>query len=129
MLFVTWTAAPFVNQVFLALPAGVSGFQAILSYLQSAPRTAKLSIETMKFNFYPRRTEVSLSQLIPAKAKTRPVSFMNTKPRSIPWYKGRDNVFFYTPDKSRPAKSTSKFFPEVWKHVFAQIQRNRHGHV
>lgn len=129
MLFVTWTAAPFVNQVFLALPAGVQGSQAIRTFLKDIPRTAKLSIETMKFNFYPRRTEVSISQLVPAKSVTRPVSFMNTQPRSIPWYKGRDNVFFYTPEKSRPAKGTTKFFPEAWEQVFSLIQKNRRSHV
>jgi hypothetical protein len=79
----------------------------------------------MKFNFYPRRTELSISDLTPAKAITRPVSLMNVNPRTLPWWKGKDKVYFFTPEKSRPAKATLRFYPEVWEHVFNQIKNNR----
>ncbi|EER28477.1 hypothetical protein CPC735_063500 [Coccidioides posadasii C735 delta SOWgp] len=96
----------------------------MLSYLQNVPRTATLSIETMKFNFYPRRTQVAISDLAPGKSLTRPVSFINTNPQPQPWWRGKDGVHFYTPEANRPAKSTPKFFPEAWERVFAQIKQN-----
>ncbi|KMU73328.1 hypothetical protein DIZ76_014010 [Coccidioides immitis] len=125
MLFVSYTAAPFVNLVYLALPAfAQQSREHMLSYLQNVPRTATLSIETMKFNFYPRRTQVAISDLAPGKSLTRPVSFINTNPQPQPWWRGKDGVHFYTPEANRPAKSTPKFFPEAWERVFAQIKQN-----
>ena len=126
MLFVSYTAAPFVNQVSLFLPSFAQrSREHMLAYLNSIPRTATLSIETMKFNFYPRRTQLSISDLRLAKAITRPVSFENTNPQTLPWWKGKDKIYFFTSEKSRPAKATSKFYPEVWEHVFAHIKNNR----
>ena len=126
MLFVSYTAAPFVNQICLALPAfAQQSKEHMLAYLKSIPRTATLSIETMKFNFYPRRTQLSISDLMSAKAITRPVSFVNTNPQILPWWKGKDKIYFFTSETSRPAKATSKFYPEVWERVFAHIKNNR----
>lgn len=113
MLFVAWTATPFVNQVYLALPSFAQlSKKAMRAYLNNVPRTANVSIETMKFNFYPHYTRASISELVTAKAKTRPVSFRTTK-----------SVFF-APEKSRPAKSTSRFFPGAWQQVFKHIKEN-----
>lgn len=127
MFFVSYTAAPFVNHISLALPAfAQQSREHMLSYLKNIPRTATLNIETMKFNFYPRRTQVAISDLFPAKALTRPVSFININPQPRPWWKGQDGVYFFAPEKNRPAKSTPKFFPEAWEQVFAQVKQNGH---
>ncbi|EEP77887.1 predicted protein [Uncinocarpus reesii 1704] len=127
MLFVSYTAAPLVNLVSLALPAfAQQSRQHMLWDLQNIPRTATLTIETMKFNFYPRRTQVAISDLVPAKSLLRPVSFLNTNPQPQPWWKGGNSVYFYAPEKNRPAKSTLKFFPEVWEEVFSKIKQNGH---
>ncbi|KAK2882416.1 hypothetical protein FQN49_000368 [Arthroderma sp. PD_2] len=126
MLFISFTAAPFVNQVYLSLPAFTQQSREHLrTYLNKVPRNATLNIETMKFNFYPKRTLVSISDLAPRTSMLRPVSFMNTNPQPRPWWKGKDSVLFFTPEKSRPARSTSKFLPEIWEQVFAQIKKNR----
>ncbi|KAF3483950.1 uncharacterized protein GIQ15_03274 [Arthroderma uncinatum] len=126
MLFVSFTTAPFVNQVYLSLPAFTQQSKEHLrTYLNKIPRTATLNIETMKFNFYPKRTLVSIADLAPRKSKLRPVSLMNINPQPRPWWKGKDQVLFFAPEKSRPAKSTSRFLPEAWEKVFAQIKNNR----
>lgn len=125
MLFVSYTAAPFVNQVFLSLPGfAQQSTMGMQSYLRSVPRTATLGIETMKFNFYPKRTVVSISDLAPTKSMTRPVSFMNTHPQSRPWWQGKESSLFYTPEKNPRATSTKNFHPEVWEQVFSQIKNN-----
>ncbi|WEW59256.1 hypothetical protein PRK78_004725 [Emydomyces testavorans] len=127
MLFVSYTAAPFVNQIYLVLPAfAQQSREHMLSYLKSIPRTALLSIETMKFNFYPRRTQVAISDLVPGRALLRPVSFINSNPQPQPWWRGKDGVYFYAPEKNRPAAPTPKFFPEAWEQVFAQVKQNSH---
>ncbi|KAK2736235.1 hypothetical protein FQN57_000833 [Myotisia sp. PD_48] len=126
MLFVTYTAAPFVNQIFLSLPSFVQhSAEHTQSFLKKVPRTATLSIETMRFNFYPKRTVVSIGDLAPRTSILRPVTFMNTNPQLQPWWKGKDKVYFYTPERSRPAKPTSKFYPGVWEQVFSLIKSNK----
>ncbi|EFQ99808.1 hypothetical protein MGYG_02820 [Nannizzia gypsea CBS 118893] len=126
MLFVSFTAAPFVNQVYLSLPAFTQQSREHLrAYLNKIPRNATLNVETMKFNFYPKRTLVSVSDLVPRTSMVRPVSFMNINPQPRPWWKGKDQVFFFAPEKSRPAKSTARFLPEIWEQVFTLIKSNR----
>ncbi|KAM5472863.1 hypothetical protein MauCBS54593_002576 [Microsporum audouinii] len=126
MLFVSFTAAPFVNQVYLSLPTFTQQSREHLrAYLNKLPRNATLNVETMKFNFYPKRTLVSISDLVPRSSMLRPVSFMNINPQPRPWWKGKDQVLFFAPEKNRPAKSTSNFLPEIWEQVFTQIKNNR----
>ncbi|KAM5496070.1 hypothetical protein McaMca56_004740 [Microsporum canis] len=126
MLFVSFTAAPFVNQVYLSLPTFTQQSREHLrAYLNKLPRNATLNVETMKFNFYPKRTLVSISDLVPRSSMLRPVSFMNINPQPRPWWKGKDQVLFFAPEKSRPARSTSNFLPEIWEQVFTQIKNNR----
>ncbi|KAK2792350.1 hypothetical protein FQN51_001690 [Onygenales sp. PD_10] len=127
MLFVLFTSAPFVNHVYLAIPTiAQQTRQRTQAYLKNVPRNATLNIETMKLNFYPRRTEVSLEDLIPARSKVRPVSFMHTKPQPQPWWKGKSPIYFYAPEKSKHgARATLRYFPEVWEGVFAKIKANR----
>lgn len=129
MLFVAYTASPFVNQVYLSLPGfAMQSKHNMLQYLRNVPRTASLSIETTRYNFYPRKTEVALANLVPSKSMTRPVSFMRTDSQS-PWWKNKDPIYFFAPDKSRPARSTHKFFPEVWERVFDLIKRNKTSQI
>ncbi|EGD97234.1 hypothetical protein TESG_04646 [Trichophyton tonsurans CBS 112818] len=126
MLFVSFTAAPFVNQVYLSLPNFTQQSREHLrAYLNKIPRNATLNVETMKFNFYPKRTLVSISDLVPRTSMVRPVSFMNINPQPRPWWKGRDQVLFFAPEKSRPARSTPRFLPEIWEQVFTLIKSNR----
>ncbi|EEH46968.2 uncharacterized protein PADG_03066 [Paracoccidioides brasiliensis Pb18] len=125
MLFVLYTTAPFVNFIYLSIPrAAQRTRQRAQSYLKDVPRNAVLNIETMKFNFYFRKTQVVLSDLILGRSMFRPVNLINTNPMPQPWWKG-NNVFFYAPAKTRfSAKPTSKYFPEVWEEVFAKIKKN-----
>ncbi|KAK2809199.1 hypothetical protein FQN50_004035 [Emmonsiellopsis sp. PD_5] len=127
MLFVLFTTAPFVNHVYLAIPTiAQQTRQRTQAYLKNVPRDATLNIETMKLNFYPRRTEVSLQDLIPARSRVRPVSFAHTKPEPQPWWKGKSPIHFYAPEKSKHgSRATLKYFPEVWEGVFAKIKANQ----
>ncbi|KAL5050748.1 hypothetical protein BDW71DRAFT_105700 [Aspergillus fruticulosus] len=123
MLFVSYTSAPYVNFVHLALPISVrrSREQAV-QYAKRLPPTATLYINTMKFNTIPRQTEVRLADLVPDKSKIRPVSFRNQNPAPLPWWKGKILQQFYTAEKSKPGKDSRTFYPELWEHVYKQIQ-------
>ncbi|KAL1965885.1 hypothetical protein VTN77DRAFT_5018 [Rasamsonia byssochlamydoides] len=125
LIFVAYTSAPFVNYIHLALPvfARRSREQAI-QYAKNLPPYATLYINTMKFTTIPRQTEVRLSDLVPDKSFLRPVSFRNQNPVPLPWWQGRTLTQFYTTEKSKPARGTSTFYPELWEHVYKQIQNN-----
>jgi hypothetical protein len=123
MLFVAYTSAPFVNFVHLALPVFARrSREQTLQYAKSLPPTATLYINTMKFTTIPRQTEVRLGDLVRDKALLRPVSFRNTNPAPLPWWAGRTLRQFYTAEKSQPGKESSTFYPELWEHVYRQIQ-------
>ncbi|KAL5342812.1 hypothetical protein BJX70DRAFT_270971 [Aspergillus crustosus] len=123
LIFVSYTAAPFVNFVHLALPITVrrSREQAI-EYAKNLPPTATLYINTMKTSTFARHTEVRLSQLVPDDSPIRPVTFrqLNTEPQ--PWWRRTALNQFYTMPKSKPGKQSATFYPELWEHVFRQIQ-------
>ncbi|OAX82383.1 hypothetical protein ACJ72_03269 [Emergomyces africanus] len=125
MLFVLYTTAPFVNLIYLTLPhAARQTRQRTQFYIKDVPRNAILNIETMKLNFYFRKTQVALSDLMPGRSAFRPMNFINTNPTPQPWWKG-NNAYFYAPVKTRlSSKPTSKYFPEVWEGVFAKIKQN-----
>lgn len=126
LIFVSYTSAPYVNFVHLALPvfARRSREQAI-QYAKKLPPTATLYINTMKFTTIPRRTEVRLADLVPDRAKIRPVSFRNQNPAPPPWWQWRTQQHFYTGEKSKPGRASSTFYPELWEHVYRQIQNNQ----
>ncbi|KAI9930997.1 hypothetical protein AWENTII_004215 [Aspergillus wentii] len=123
MLFVSYTSAPFVNFVHLALPifARRSREQAI-QYAKDLPPTATLYINTMKFTTIPRQTEVRLGDLARGKSLVRPVSFRNNNPVPLPWWQGKTLREFYTSDKSKPGRTSTTFYPELWEHVYKQIR-------
>ncbi|KAL2814300.1 hypothetical protein BJX63DRAFT_431456 [Aspergillus granulosus] len=74
MLFVSYTSAPFVNFVHLALPVSVRrSREQALQYAKQLPPTATLYINTMKFTTIPRQTQVRLGDLVPDKSKLRPI--------------------------------------------------------
>ncbi|OJD19916.1 hypothetical protein AJ78_00110 [Emergomyces pasteurianus Ep9510] len=125
MLFVLYTTAPFVNLIYLTLPhAARQTRQRTQFYLKDVPRNAILNIETMKLNFYFRKTRVALSDLTPGRSTFRPINFINANPIPQPWWKG-NNIYFYAPVKTRLSlKPTSKYFPEVWEGVFEKIKQN-----
>jgi hypothetical protein len=81
----------------------------------------------MKFTTIPRQTEVRLADLVPDKAFLRPVSFRNQNPAPLPWWQGRTLRQFFTSEKSKPARGTPTFYPELWEHVYKQIQKNVPG--
>lgn len=123
MFFVAYTSAPFVNFVHLALPVFARrSREQTLQYAKNPPPTATLYINTMKFTTIPRQTEVRLGDLVPEKALLRPVSFRNANPAPLPWWAGRTLRQFYTGEKSQPGKVSSTFYPELWEHVYKQIQ-------
>jgi hypothetical protein len=78
----------------------------------------------MKFTTIPRRTEVRLADLVPDKDLLRPVTFRNQNPVPLPWWQGRTLTQFYASERTRALRGTSKFYPEVWEHVYKQIQEN-----
>lgn len=125
MLFVAYTAAPFVNYVHLALPAFARrSREEILKYAQNLPPTCTLYINTMRFTTIPRRTEVCLSDLTPGRSTLRPVNIINTNPERQSWWKGKTITNFYVSEKSKSTKATSTFYPEVWKYVYGSIKKN-----
>ncbi|KAL2818795.1 hypothetical protein BDW59DRAFT_126579 [Aspergillus cavernicola] len=126
MLFISYTAAPFVNFVHLALPIAARRSRAhAIEYAKNLPPTATLYINTLKFNTIPRVAVVQLGALVPHRAVVRPVSFWNSKPAPLPWWRPRTLRQFYTAEKSKPGKETAAFYPELWEHVYKQIQNNR----
>ncbi|PTU24074.1 hypothetical protein P175DRAFT_0469704 [Aspergillus ochraceoroseus IBT 24754] len=126
MLFISYTSAPFVNFVHLAIPvfARRSREQAI-QYAKNLPPTATLYINTMKFTTIPRQTEVRLGDLVADKALIRPVSFRNQNPAPLPWWRGKALRQFYTSEKSKPGRESSTFYPELWGDVYKQIQNRQ----
>ncbi|KAK2766667.1 hypothetical protein FQN54_005979 [Arachnomyces sp. PD_36] len=126
MLFVAYTASPFVNYVHLATPAFARrSREEILKYAKNLPPTSTLYINTMKFTTIPRRTEVRLSDLAPGQAALRPVNLINTNPEKQAWWKGKAITKFYASGKSKSTKATSTFYPEVWDYVYGSIRKNR----
>ncbi|KAF7597238.1 hypothetical protein BBP40_008080 [Aspergillus hancockii] len=125
MLFVSYTSAPFVNFIHLALPAFARrSREQTLHYAKNLPPTATLYINTMKFTTIPRQTEVRLGDLVADKATLRPVSFRNKNPVPLPWWAGKILRQFYTTEKSQPGRQSTAFYPELWEHVYKQIQNN-----
>ncbi|KAL3466024.1 hypothetical protein BJX64DRAFT_251513 [Aspergillus heterothallicus] len=123
MLFVSYTSAPFVNFVHLALPASVRrSREQALQYAKKLPPTATLYMNTMKFTTIPRQTQVRLGDLAPDKSMLRPVSFRNNNPAPLPWWRGRTLRQFFTTEKSKPGRESTTFYPELWEHVYKQIR-------
>ncbi|PWY86002.1 hypothetical protein BO70DRAFT_288846 [Aspergillus heteromorphus CBS 117.55] len=125
MIFVMYTSAPFVNFIHIALPVFARrSRETALEYAKNLPPTATLYINTMKVTTVPKLTEVRLGDLVASKSLLRPVSFANKNPVPRPWWKGRTLSQFYAAGKSHQGKQASGFFPEVWEHVYKQIQSN-----
>ncbi|EED20410.1 conserved hypothetical protein [Talaromyces stipitatus ATCC 10500] len=118
LIFVAYTTAPFVNNIYLHLPVFArKSREAALEYVKNLPSTATLSIKTMKITTIPRTTEVRISDLVRDKSLLRPVTFRNTYSTGYGTLKQ-----FYAFPTSKNARSTPKFYPELWDHIFAQIQ-------
>ena len=125
LLFVSYTSAPYVNFIHLALPffARRSREQAI-QYAKNLPPTATLYINTMKFTTIPRQTEARFKDLVADKATIRPVSFRNQEPAPRRWWQWRTQQHFYTGEKSKPGRESPTFYPELWEYVYQQIRRS-----
>ncbi|KAI9371955.1 hypothetical protein BJX61DRAFT_534352 [Aspergillus egyptiacus] len=122
MLFVSYTAAPYVNFVHLALPFSARrSREKAIQYAKNLPPTATLYINTMKFSTIPRQTEVRLGDLVPDKSLVRPVSFRNKNPAPLPFWRIKTLQQFYTANKSNPGKESATFYPGLWEHVYEQI--------
>ncbi|CRG88136.1 hypothetical protein PISL3812_05163 [Talaromyces islandicus] len=116
LIFVAYTTAPFVNNIYLHLPPFARKSREVaLQYAKDLPSSAVLSIRTMKMTTIPRVTEARISDLVPDKALVRPVSFRNQNPASAPWWKGGTLKQFYVTKESKTTRGTSKFFPEMWQ--------------
>jgi hypothetical protein len=124
MLFVSYTAAPYVNFIHLALPAFArKSREAAVQYAKDLPPTAVLYLTNMRFNTIPRQTAVRIGDLIPVKDTVRPVTFENLKPTPQRWWQGKAPTKFYADAKSKPGRQTSAFFPELWNGIYQQIQK------
>lgn len=123
MLYVSYTAAPYVNFVHLALPAFARrSRETAIQYARNLPPTATLYINTMRFNTIPRQTVVRLGDLVAETDKTRPVTFRNLKPAPRPWWMGKAPTQFYTGHLSQPGRQSTAFYPELWPDVYHRIQ-------
>ncbi|KAJ9489578.1 hypothetical protein VN97_g3662 [Penicillium thymicola] len=124
MIFVSYTAAPYVNFIHLALPAFArKSREAAVQYAKDLPPTAVLYLTSMRFNTIPRQTTVRLGDLVPFKDALRPVTFQNLNPSPQRWWQGRAPTQFYTGTHSKPGRQTSAFFPELWNGIYQQIQK------
>ncbi|QQK39784.1 60S ribosomal protein L6-1 [Penicillium digitatum] len=124
MLFVSYTAAPYVNFIHLALPAFArKSREAAVQYAKDLPPTAVLYLTSMRFNTIPRQTTARLGDLVPLKDTLRPVTFQNLKPSPQRWWQGRAPTQFYTGSHSKPGRQTSAFFPDLWNGIYQQIQK------
>ncbi|KAJ5996337.1 hypothetical protein N7499_007347 [Penicillium canescens] len=123
MLFVSYTSAPYVNFIHLALPAFArKSREAAIQYGKELPPTAMLYLTSMRFNTIPRQTAVRLGDLVPAHDPLRPISFRNLNPMPQRWWQGRAPTEFYTGEHSKPGRQTAAFFPELWESIYRQIQ-------
>lgn len=124
MLFVSYTAAPYVNFVHLALPAFArKSREAAAQYAKELPPTAVLYLTSMRFNTIPRQTTVRIGDLVPTKDLLRPVTFRNLNPMPARWWQGKTPTQFYTDAQSKPGRQTSAFYPELWNDVYQHIQK------
>ncbi|OOF97953.1 hypothetical protein ASPCADRAFT_128136 [Aspergillus carbonarius ITEM 5010] len=125
MLFVTWTSAPYVTFVHLALPVFARrSREATIEYAKNLPQTATLYATTMRATSMPMKSEMRLGDLVPDKSFIRPVSFTNLNPAPTRWWEGKSPKHFYTDTKSKPGRPSSTFYPALWEHVYKQIQNN-----
>ncbi|OJJ44599.1 hypothetical protein ASPZODRAFT_134682 [Penicilliopsis zonata CBS 506.65] len=125
MLFVGYTAVPFVNYIHLSLPMTARrSREQMLRYAKNLPPDAILHINTMRFTTYPRRADVKLADLVPDSDLLRPVSFRNVNPAPYQWWQGKPTSQFYTSKESKMEKHSSAFYPELWEPVFKQILAN-----
>ncbi|KAJ5362574.1 hypothetical protein N7541_003418 [Penicillium brevicompactum] len=124
MLFVSYTAAPYVNFIHLALPAFArKSREAAAQYAKELPPTAVLYLTSMRFNTIPRQTTVRIGDLVPTKDVLRPVTFQNLNPMPHRWWQGKTPTQFYTDASSKPGRQTSAFFPELWNDIYQHIQK------
>ena len=123
LIFVSYTAAPYVNFIHLELPviARRSRLEAI-EFAKNLPPTAKLAISTTGASLIPRQTEVRLKDLVPDRSLLRPVSFRNKNPAPLAWWQGKTLQQFYTADKMKADQASTRYFPGLWEHVYKQIQ-------
>lgn len=124
MAFVSYTTGPFVNQVMLVLPRAAKQSPDVMNkYLQNISPDTKLSIETMKLNFWPRRTEVAVKDLALTSDKLRPVTFRHTRPKNedCPWWDRPRTTFFAPINGSKGRQIGVKYHPEIWPRIWEQI--------
>ena len=123
LLFVSYTTAPFVNFVHMALPVFARrSREQVTQYAKNLPPSATLYINTMKFTTIPRQTEVRLGDLVPDRAALRPVSFRNKNPALPPWWKLKTQDQFYTREGSKPARQSSTVYTDLWEDIYRQIR-------
>lgn len=124
MVFVSYTTGPFVNQVVLVLPRAAKQSADIMNkYLRNISPETKLSIETMKFNFWPRRTEVAVKDLALVSSKLRPVTFRHTRPKTEnhSWWDLPRTTFFAPINGSKGKRIGVRYHPEIWPRIWEQI--------
>lgn len=123
MIFVAYTAAPYVNFVHLALPAFArKSRENAIHYAKDLPPTAVLYLNTMRFNTIPRQTAVRLGDLVADKDATRPVTFRNLRPAQRPWWMGKVQTQFFAAEHSQPGRQSTAFYPELWPEIYRRIQ-------
>ena len=123
LLFVSYTSAPYINFIHLALPVFARrSREQIAEYAKNLPPSATLYINTMKFTTIPRQTEVRFADLVPDKSVLRPVSFRNKNPAPPPWWQWKTQDQFYTRESSKPARASTTAYTELWDGVYRQIQ-------
>ncbi|KAK5788727.1 hypothetical protein VI817_009685 [Penicillium citrinum] len=123
MVSFAYVASSYVNFVHLALPAFArKSREMAVHYAKDLPPTATLYMNTMRWNTIPRQTTVRLGDLVADKHPIRPVTFRNTKPVSLPWYRTKPPAQFFTAEQSQPGRQTTAFYPELWPAIYKRIQ-------
>lgn len=126
MIFVSYTAATYVNFVHLELPIWARGSIAeAMQYAKDLPASARLFINTTGPNLIPRQTEVQFGKLVPDSAMLRPVTFRNKDPVPLAWWQGNTLQQFYTAEKMKTGNPSRTFQPGLWEHVYRQIQNKK----
>ncbi|GLI78907.1 hypothetical protein PoHVEF18_007229 [Penicillium ochrochloron] len=123
MLFVTYTSAPYVSFIHLALPAFArKSRETAIHYAKELPPTTMLILTTTRFNAIPRQTAVRLGDLMPDKSPFRPVTFRNVNPAPRSWWMGRPTAQFFAAAQSQPGRQSTAFYPELWPDIYKRIQ-------
>ncbi|KAJ9132993.1 hypothetical protein NKR23_g11056 [Pleurostoma richardsiae] len=123
LAFVAYTTSPFVAWIHLRLPPHARlSRDALAAFLRSPPPATRLDVTTMNIIGKPRRSQMTLADLRPARRRLGMVNYVRdtgAEDASRPWYMFRAVGNF----KIEPVAGGERNNAWVWREVAAAIAR------